>query len=116
MDYQTELKRLEENEAQSAGDFWKPEASQYRVKALSELEDGKPFEEEGKEPQKRKQIRVLVQDSNKEYTWTMPYGITPASTYGQLVRLGTEKKQLIGQEFGVVVTGSGKNKRFTIVL
>lgn len=115
MDYQKELDRLKENESQNTGDYWKPEAGQYKVKALSELEEGKPYEEEGKEPQPRQQIKLLVNGS-KEVVWTMPLGSTPASIYGQLVNLGSEKGHLLDVEFRVVVTGSGKNKRFTVII
>lgn len=114
MDYQKELETLEANEAQNIGDYWKPKAGQYRVKALGELDDGKPYVEEGKEPQERKQVRLHVE--GKEVIWTMPYGLTPASVYGQLVKLGANKGQLKDQEFTVVVTGSDKTKRFTIVI
>lgn len=114
MDYQSELKKLEDNAANAVSDYWKPKAAQYKVKALSELEDAKPYEEEGKEPQLRKQIKMLV--DGKEVVWSMPFGVTPASTYGQLVRLGTVKGKLTNAEFTVVVTGDGKSKRFTIVI
>ena len=113
MDYKQELLRLEQNESQAASDFWKPEAGQYRVKALSEIEDSTPYEEEGKEPQPRRKISLQI--GANRVMWTMPYGITPASTYGQLVKLGSLRGQLKDVEFTVVVTGSGKTKRFTIV-
>ena len=114
MDYQKELDKLKENEANSGTDYWKPKAGQFDVKALSELEDAKPFEQEGQEPQLRKQIKVLV--AGKEFQWSMPYGVTPASTYGQLVHLGSIRKKLTDETFKVVVTGDGKTKRFTIVI
>jgi hypothetical protein len=114
MDYQQELARLRENEENAKSEYWKPKAAQYKVKALSELEEAKPYEEEGKEPQLRKQIHVVV--DSKEYTWSMPYGITPASTYGQLINLGAAKGKLTDLEFTVVVTGDAKTKRFTIVM
>lgn len=115
MDYRNELKRLQENEAQSAGDYWKPEQGQYKVLALGEIDEGKPYVEEGKEPQLRKQIKLKLFNDNREVIWTMPAGSTPASTYGQLVHLGSTTGMLTGREFTVVVTGSGKTKRFTIV-
>ena len=113
MDYKAEFERLKQNEADNKSEYWKPKAAQYKVRALSELEDAKPYEEEGKEPQLRKQIKVLV--DNKEVIWSMPYGVTPASTYGQLVHLATVRGKLLNEEFTVVVTGDGKTKRFTIV-
>ena len=113
MNYQQELVKLQENEANQGTDYWKPKAAQYKVKALSELEDAKPYVEEGKEPQPRKQIKLFV--AEKEVLWSMPHGITPASTYGQLVSLGAKRGKLKDEEFVVVVTGDGKTKRFTIV-
>ena len=54
--------------------------------------------------------------SGKEYTWNFPFGKTSGSTYGQLCRLAVAKgNKLTDVEFTVVVTGSGQNKRFTIV-
>jgi len=114
MDYQAELERLKKNEAENSGDFWKPKAGQYRVKALSEIEEAKPYIEEGKEPQPRKQVRLLL--NNQEVIWTMPHGLTPASSYGQLINLAASKGKLQDEEFTIVVTGSDKSKRFTIVV
>jgi hypothetical protein len=114
MDYKTELDKLKANEADTKSEYWKPKAGQYKVKALSELEDAKPYEEEGKEPQLRKQIHLIVE--GKTVVWSMPFGITPASTYGQLVKLGSVNNKLQDLEFTVVVTGDGKTKRFTIVM
>lgn len=114
MNYQDELKRLTDQETLGSSEYWKPEAGQHRAKALGELEDAEPYEEEGKEPQLRKQIKLLV--NGRESMWSMPFGKTPASTYGQLVKLGSFKGQLTGVEFTIVVVGSGQSKRFTIVM
>lgn len=115
MDYQIELKRLQEQEANLASAFWKPEEGQHKVKALGELIDGEPYEEEGKEAVPRKWLDIEV--NGKDHTWSMPFGKTPASTYGQLCRLAIVKgNKLTGTEFVVIVVGKGQNKRFTIVL
>lgn len=115
MDYQEELKRLEINESSLGSDYWKPEAGQHKIKALSELEDADPYEEEDKEPQLRKQIKIL--SMGKEYIWNIPFGKTKASTYGQLCNLAnTKNNTLVDVEFTVVVVGTGQNKRFTIVM
>jgi hypothetical protein len=114
MDYQSELKRLEENEATMSSEFWKPEAGQHKVKALDEISDGEPYVEEGKEPVPRKWLQIRV--NNTDHTWSMPIGKTPASTYGQLCKLAASRNnKLQDAEFVVVVVGSGQNKRFTIV-
>lgn len=115
MDYQSELQKLKEQEESIGGEFWKPEAGQYKIKSLGELEDGTPYVEEGKVDQPRKQINVSVNE--KEHQWSMPHGKTPASTYGQLCQLATARNNTLKDvEFSVIVVGSGQNKRFTIVM
>ena len=114
MDYQQELNRLEKNEKEQNNSYWKPEAGQWKVLALSEIQDSNPFTEEGKEPQPRKQIALLVNDN--KVLWTFPQGQTSMSVYGQLCKLGILHKKLENVSFTVVVTGTGKTKRFTIVL
>ena len=116
MDYKKELERLKQQKAELGGDFWKPEArlNQYKVKALGELEDADPYEEEGQEPKPRKQLKILVE--GKQYVWNMNFGKTPSSVYGQLVNLASVKGKLKDEEFGVIVVGSGQEIRFTIAL
>ena len=116
MDYQSELNRLQSNEAVSKTEYWKPKAGQYKVQALSELEEGKPFVEEGKPDQLRKQIHIALLPENKEVVWSFPHGVTRASTSGQLVSLAVARgNKLMNEIFTVVVVGEGQNKRFTIV-
>ncbi len=117
MDYQDELKRLKEG-----GDYWKPKAGQFKVKALTELEEADPFirkvtvdgkEQEEKTPQHK--ISILV-DGKEEKVWTFGIGKTPASTYGQLVELATKHaNQLKDVEFSVVVKNDGTKNDYTIV-
>lgn len=114
MDYQKELKRLQEG-----GNFWKPKVGQFKVKALSELEEAEPFKRKGKEgnpdtlnPQAK--IKILV--GGEEKLWTFGIGMTPASTYGQLVGLAiNHANQLTGVEFSVVVKSDGTKNDYTIV-
>ena len=112
MDYQQEIKRLNE----FSGDFWKPKAGQYKVKSLGEIQLGEPVRF-GDEPDAELQLRSILKVSvaGKEFIWNFPTGKTPASTYGQLVKLGSEKGKLTDLEFTVVVVGEGQNIRFTIV-
>lgn len=115
MNYQSELNRLEENEDAIGNEFWSPEAGQYSVIALDEITDGEPYVEEGKEPVPRKWLHIKI--AEKQFVWSMPVGKTPASTYGQLVRLAVSKgNTLKDHKFTVVVVGSGQNRRFTIVI
>jgi hypothetical protein len=112
IDYQAELKRLEE----FSGDFWKPKAGQHKVKALTEIMDAEAVKF-GDEPDAELQLRaqIKVEVAGKEFLWNFPKGKTPASTFGQLVKYGVVKGKLTGQEFIVVVVGEGQNIRFTIV-
>ncbi len=114
MDYQSELKRLQES-----GNYWKPKVGQYKVKALSELEDADPFIKERtdgkKEEHQQSKIQILVEGEEK--TWTFGIGKTPASTYGQLIELATKNaNQLTGIEFSVVVKSDGTKNDYTIVM
>ena len=113
MDYQQELKRMQE-----ASNYWKPKAGQFKVKALSELEEAKPFikEREGQPDEVTEQamIKILVNDT--ETIWTFGKGLTLASTYGQLIDLATKyANQLTGVEFTVAIKNDGKKNDYTIV-
>ena len=113
MDYQEELKRLQEG-----GNYWKPKVGQFKVKALTELEDTDPFIKERsdgtKDESPQAKIKILV--NGEEKTWTFGKGKTPASTYGQLVELATKHaNQLNSVEFSVVVKSDGTKNDYTIV-
>lgn len=116
MDYQSELKKLQEG-----SEYWKPKVGQFKVKALTELEDAEPFirkkEVDGKQVEEtspQAKIKILV--SGEEKVWTFGKGKTPASTYGQLVELATKNNnKLEGLEFSVVVKNDGTKNDYTIV-
>ena len=117
MDYQNELKRLQES-----GNYWKPKVGQYKLKALTELEDADPFvkkvkDAEGKEVEEsypQAKIKILV--DGEEKTWTFGKGKTPASTFGQLIELASKHaNQINGVEFSVVVKSDGVKNDYTIV-
>jgi hypothetical protein len=114
MDYQKELKRLQEG-----GNYWKPKPGQFKVKPLTELEDTDPFvKNKGKENEEshdQAKIRILV--NGEEKVWTFGKGATLASTYGQLVNLAASKGgKLLGVEFNVVVKSDGTKNDYTIVI
>lgn len=111
MNYQEELKRLEEG-----GSYWKPKVGQYKVKGLSELEDAEPFKsKDSTESRAQAKVKILVNTETK--IWTMGKGLTPASAYGQLCKLATEKgNTLMNVEFSVVVKNDGKKNDYTIVI
>ena len=113
INYQDEQKRLAEG-----GSFWKPKVGQFKVKALTELEEAEPYirrhEERQDEISEQAKIRILI--DNEEKVWTFGKGQTPASTYGQLVNLATKKNNTLkDKEFSVVVTSDGTKNNYTIV-
>ena len=113
MDYQEELKKLQEG-----GNYWKPKSGQFKVKALSELEDADPFvkKREGQEDEVHPQSKIEISVAGEKKTWTFGKGKTPASTYGQLVELATKHaNQLKDVEFSVVVKNDGTKNDYTIV-
>jgi len=113
MDYQNELKKLQEG-----GSYWKPKAGQFKVKALSELEAADPYvkKHENAADEVTPQAKIALLINEEEKTWTFGIGKTPASTYGQLVELATKHaNQLMGVEFSVVVKNDGTKNDYTIV-
>ena len=114
MDYQKELKRLEEG-----GSYWKPKAGQFKVKALSELEVAEPFTKkgaEGKPEESTPQMKLRILVNGEEKVWTFGLGATLGSTYGQLVKVASENAdKLTGVEFTVAVKNDGKKNDYTIV-
>jgi len=113
MDYQTEFKRLQEG-----GNYWKPKVGQYKVKALSELEETEPYikKHEGKPDEINPQFKLKILVSGNEVLWTFGKGATLASTHGQIVKLAVEhNSKLTGVEFTVAVKNDGKKNDYTIV-
>jgi len=113
MDYQNELKKIQEG-----GNFWKPKAGQFKVKALTELEITEPFvrKKEGEEDEVHEQMKIKILIGTEEKTWTFGKGKTPASTYGQLVELAVKNgNKLTGKEFSIVVKNDGTKNDYTIV-
>jgi len=113
MDYQEELKRIQEG-----GNYWKPKAGQFKVKALSELEEAEPFvkQREGQEDEVHPQAKINLLIGGEEKVWTFGKGKTPASTFGQLIELASKNaNKLTGVEFTVVVKNDGTKNDYTIV-
>jgi hypothetical protein len=116
VNYSEEVKRLNAFVPGSNNKFWKPKNSgQYRVKALSELEEADPFKKEGEADKPQAKIEMLVGESSEKVVWTIGKGSSPASAYGQLVRLAAKKGKLKDLEFLIVVTFDGKKNTYTIV-
>ena len=114
MEYKNELKRLEEG-----GNYWKPKAGQFKVKALGELEEAEPFvkkDKEGKQDGSIPQMKLKILVNNEEKVWTFGLGATLGSTYGQLIKLASEHAYaLTNVEFTVAVKNDGKKNDYTIV-
>lgn len=109
INYEEEQKKLEAFEPGDASFYWRPSPGQHKVKALSELEEAEPYKDK---PQR--QLKITVDDEEK--TWTFAVGVSPASTYGQLVKLATTRNNVLtDQEFTVVVVSDGKKNSYTIV-
>jgi len=113
INYKEEVKRLEAYNPEENSEFWKPAAGQYKVRALTELEETDPYEEEGKEPKPQAKIDMMVED--KKVTWTVGKGKSLASAYGQLCQLAKADK-LKDVDFTIVVTFDGKKNSYTIVV
>lgn len=113
MDYQSELKRLQEG-----SNYWKPKVGQFKVKSLTELEEADPYiKNKGKENEEvNQQAKIKILVNGEEKTWTFGKGATPASTYGQIVELASKKgNTLKNVEFSVVVKSDGTKNDYTIV-
>lgn len=113
MDYQSELKKLQEG-----SNYWKPKVGQFKVKALTELEEADPFvrKREGYDDEVSPQAKIKILVNGEEKIWTFGKGKTPASTYGQLIELATKHaNQLTNVEFSVVVKSDGTKNDYTIV-
>lgn len=114
MDYQNELKKLQEG-----SNFWKPKVGQFKVKALSELEEADPYirKQEGKPDEVNPQAKIKILVAGEEKIWTFGLGKTPASTYGQLIELAVKhNNKLTDVEFSVVVKSDGSKNDYTIVM
>lgn len=110
MDYKAEYERLKNLPKES--EFWSPEPGQYKVKALSEIEDSEPYQDDT-DQKPRKKLVISVDD--KEHIWTFPFG-KETSAYGQLVHLGSERGKIKDEQFTVIAVGKGQDRRYTIVI
>jgi len=114
MDYQNELKRLQEG-----GNYWKAKAGQFKVKALSEIEDTEPYVKNKGKPdeESHEQYKVKILIGGEEKVWTFGKGGTMASTQAQLVNLAVQKGgKLTDVEFKVIVKSDGTKNDYTIVI
>jgi len=109
INYQEEQEKLEAFEPTDTSKFWKPLAGQHKIKSLSEMEEAEPYKDKA-----QKKLRILIDGEEKD--WTFAVGVSPASTYGQLVGLATKHNNtLLNKEFTVVVVNDGKKNSYTLV-
>jgi len=107
--YTEEQKKLEAYKPIEGSLFWKPTAGKYKVKAMTELEEAEPYED-------KPQVKIVLNINGEDKIWTFGHGKTPASVYGQFVRMATENNNtLIGKEFTVVVINDGTKNSYTLV-
>lgn len=111
INYKEEVKRLNEFVPGDQTEFWKPKPGQYRVRALSELEETKPFQGDVNKPQ----IKIDLLLGEEKFTWTMAKGKSPGGSYGQLCNLALKKGKLTNIDFMIVVTNDKKKNTYTIV-
>jgi hypothetical protein len=94
-------------------DWWKAVTGQHKIKILS---DGKKYEFVDKDTEKTvKKVRFDIEVKQQKFSWGVTEGMTQDSLFGQLVLLAVAKKGLAGQEINLVVKGTGKQKRYTIL-
>jgi len=116
VNYAEEVSKLEAFKPEESSNYWSPVPGQYKVKALSELIETEPYQEEGKPDKARMKLEIEVGGVKK--TWTMTVGKTLKSTYGQLCNLAskTGQNKLTDKEFTVVVVSDGNRNSYTIVI
>ena len=119
INYNEEVKRLDSFVPGENSQFWKPKAGQYRVKALTELEDAEPFKPKGehKPEDEKPQVKIDLLIGEDKFTWTIGKAQSPASAYGQLCKLAIARGgNLKNQDFMIVVTNDKKKNTYTIVM
>ena len=57
----------------------------------------KEFENKDGVKEKKKQARLQLEFSKRQYTWDVGVGLTKSSVYGQLMLVGKNKGKLLGE-------------------
>ena len=110
-DYFGRANRLTEAESK---EWFKCEEGKHSVLFKSE---GTPFEQEW-EGEMINKLRFDVEVKGKEYSLSVTEGQTKQSFYGQLIMIATKTEPtntLVGKKITLIVTGSGKKKRYTVL-
>lgn len=94
--------------------FWKPTVGQHAVKIISEFEEFKFKDKETGEEEDRLKLRIEV--GGQEYVWSMGYGQTKASLYGQLLQIAEKHgDKLSGTTVKLAVKNSGKKNEYFVL-
>jgi len=109
MDYNKEVKELE---AYQSKNWFKPKPGTYKVLILSEP---RPTEYKAEDGKVTPQIELDIEVNLQHYTWTAPKGLTMASLYGQLMKIGKDRGKLEGQTITLIVKSDGKKNDYTVV-
>ena len=95
--------------------FWKPEIGVYNIKLLSELKKWSYTNSETGEKENRARIDIELKE--EKFTWSMGIGKTIASTYGQLVEIGSKRNgNLEGSNIQVIVDLKDNKNSYVVSL
>jgi hypothetical protein len=108
MNYEEECKKID---AYKPKEYFKPEEGKYELIILTEPEKTQYVEGTEVTPQ----ITMEIEVNKKIMTWTVPVGKTYSSLYGQLMKLGKQRKGLREAKIDLGVKGKGKDKDYTIL-
>lgn len=112
MDYKKNVEGLKQKR-----ETFKPTVGTYKVSILSEPEEDKFINhDDGKVVEQMKlEVKVMSRLGVKECYWYVSKGITIASLWGQLNRLGSEKGKLKDQTLTLLVKNDGTKNNYTIL-
>lgn len=110
--YAAARKELEETSKRPP--FWKPSVGQHAVKILNEFE---PFQFKDKETgEEEARLKLRIEVAGTEYVWSMGYGQTKASLYGQLLQIAEKNAdKLTGVTVKLAVKNNGKKNEYFII-
>ena len=112
INYEEELKQLKEKAS-----FWRPTEGKHKIRILSEPVDDQFVRDDGKvDAQWKLEIELLESnDGLGKKIWKFPKSSSPTSLRGQLVKLGSIRKKLLGESCTLGVQGKNKDRRYTVI-
>lgn len=110
MDLKSELEKVEQYEAQN---WFKPISGTYKVVLIGEPKEDRFFQEDGKV---QDQAVFDIEVKAEKFKWTVSKGKTASSLWGQLLLVAKKNGFVFnGCLLTLIVQGSGKDKRYTVV-